>query len=702
MAARRIPLPEPVSCRGASVLERGRSPSFLPAGGTIPALALTESRHAAQTFEAGRRNAGPVNAVPARPLRLVVGFALAAVLSVRADARELAARLATAVATEQIVAAHAPNVVDLLKKADRYGQPFSAQFSAMFPLFGPRVFRSAQMRSLDMAWPVDFYLVAPRDSPVRFAYTAGATDPQAFLAGLGKAGPVQDGVASYLAPGGATFFGASLGSEVLVSDRRELALAALHATPAVDRLVRPEGDLELDLSPAPLLSIYAVRIDLAEADFFQRLESLHNEPGISPKEMRTFYAVDFLLAEALCRQVGRFALSFELDGPDGVLRARVEALPGTSLSRFLAAQTGLPDVSIVHVPRDAVAAMGLSFVATPELVGALVALLDPNVELGAPPAEAPPADTEDVLPGPEATPTVPVGAELRRHYQAFYGALGPSASVVVLPALAGQAGVRSVTVFDYREPDQFVPRLQGLVLEVLPFLVSFYRDLGWTFDMWLSASLPAEMPEGTWQLETRFAGMSDEQRHILEAMYGGPKMRVYLRPVGRRVVAVTGPDAGALMREWSGRLEGAAASGAGVAPSGPGAGVAASGPGAAAKSGSRAAASGARAAASGAAASGPGAGVAASGPGSAAKSGPSAAPGGGERLALGFVDVPAYLRMAQDLLPAGQPVLERALMAALGERQQLIIQVRRDGSGVRLELRYPLEAALRVDKSSRP
>jgi hypothetical protein len=557
---------------------------------------------------------------------------------------ELAGRLAVAVANEQIVAAHAANVIDLLKKADRYGQPFSAQFSALFPLFGPRVFRSSQMRALDLAWPVHFYLVASKDSPVRFAYTAGAIDPAAFLGGLGTPGLTRDGVTSYLAPGGITFYGAALGPEVLVSDRRDLALAALQA-PASAPEPGPEGDLELDIAVARLLALDAEKIESSKSEFFQRLESLHSQPGISPKEMRTFYELDFLLAETLGRQIGRLGLSVELDGPDGVLRARVEPLPGSALGRFVAAQTGLSDVSLVHVPNDAVLALGLSFVSTPDLVDGLVAMLDPAGELGPrQQPEAPSAGPDDLPPGTEPTPPPRVGAELRRRYQEFYGGLGPELSILLLPPLEGKAGLRTVTVAGYREPEQFVPRLQGLVAEVLPFLVSFYRELGWTFDMWLTRSLPTQMPEGTWQIEMRFAGLSDTQRAIFEALYGGPEMRAFVRPVGGRVLAVTGPDSTELMRDWSGRLSAAPVR----APAG-------------------------------------------------------GQPPGGLRLALGFVDVPAYLKLGVGLLSRpGAGGAGQALEAALGERQQLFVEARTDGKSVRLELRYPLEAALRAYKAAKP
>jgi hypothetical protein len=198
-------------------------------------------------------------------------------------------------------------------------------------------------------------------------------------------------------------------------------------------------------------------------------------------------------------------------------------------------------------------------------------------------------------------------------------------------------------VFGYREPEQLVARLRALVPEVLPRLTRFYRELGWTFDMWLAASLPTEMPEGTWQLEMRFAGLSAEQRAIFDELYGGPQMRVYLRPVGSRVVVATGPDAGELMREWVGRLEAAGP------PRPPGAVVP-----------------------------------------------------GRSRLALGFVDVPAYLRMGLGLPDSDPGPAWNALLSALGPRQDLWIEATTDGRSVHLELRYPLEATLRALRAAQP
>src|SRR5687767_11226974 len=112
-----------------------------------------------------------------------------------AAGRDLASRLAIAAARDEvIVTARVPRLSRLLEKADRFGAPFSAQFTALFPLVAPNVFRSSAPAQLDLVWPITFLLVAPKDSPVRFAYTAGARNAQAFLQGLGKPGSTQEGV----------------------------------------------------------------------------------------------------------------------------------------------------------------------------------------------------------------------------------------------------------------------------------------------------------------------------------------------------------------------------------------------------------------------------------------------------------------------------------------------------------------------------
>ena len=92
---------------------------------------------------------------------------------------------------------------------------------------------------------------------------------------------------------------------------------------------------------------------------------------------------------------------------------------------------------------------------------------------------------------------IPMGADLRRRFQEFYGAVGPRYATLILPMLPDRPGLRMVTYFDYAEPSTFFQRFEGMILATLPSLVSFYRDLGWGFDMWLAPSLPTEMPEGT-------------------------------------------------------------------------------------------------------------------------------------------------------------------------------------------------------------
>src|SRR5439155_10646949 len=106
--------------------------------------------------------------------------------------------------------------------------------------------------------------------------------------------------------------------------------------------------------------------------------------------------------------------------------------------------------------------------------------------------------------GEAPLPTPLPGEELHRLYEKFYQAMGPQYSVVLLPMLAGRPGMRMVYTFEYREPEQFVARIQELIFKVLPSLVFFYRQLGWGFDMWLARSPLADMPPETWQLEMRF------------------------------------------------------------------------------------------------------------------------------------------------------------------------------------------------------
>jgi hypothetical protein len=553
-------------------------------------------------------------------------------------ARELAPRLAIAARAEQIAAARIQRPATLLGRLDRLGEPFSVNATALFPLFAPGFLRSSASRELDLAWPVDFLLLAPAGSPVRFAYTAGTRNPEAFLAGLGTAGGTADGIRSYRSPGGMDYFALLWDEEVLVTDRRELALAVQRAHPRSEPApagTAALGDVQIELQVSRLLTIYAEGLEMAKADFFQELESLHGQPGISPKEMRTFYAAYFLIFEALGRQTGTLELGLTFDGPDLLVRSRAEPVQGTALARFLAAQGQAAEMPLAHVPADAVGAATLSMSPTPELAMASLVLLDPLTALS-------PRRSGGEAGGFEPPPAAAHSAGLLAMYQALYQSLGPQHAALLLPGLPGRPGKRTVYYFDYAEPEQFVPRLQALLLEVLPSLVAFYRDLGWGFDLWLAQSPPSQTLPGTWQLEARFTGLSEVQRKIFDELYGGPQIRAYLLVVGQRVLAVTGPDAPELLREWESRLK--AAPPAAARPPGP-------------------------------------------------------MPASGHRVLTGFLDLPAYLRQGLDVLPPEQIAQARqAVEAYLRTPQKLFYAASTDGRTLGLEVRYPIEATLRAYK----
>src|SRR5678810_659848 len=82
---------------------------------------------------------------------------LGVVLASSAGAADLAAKLATAAGSDTIAVVHIANLDAMLKKADRIGQVFNAQVSAMFPLIAPGV-----IGRIDLTQPITAVFVTPK------------------------------------------------------------------------------------------------------------------------------------------------------------------------------------------------------------------------------------------------------------------------------------------------------------------------------------------------------------------------------------------------------------------------------------------------------------------------------------------------------------------------------------------------------------
>jgi hypothetical protein len=452
-----------------------------------------------------------------------------------AAADDLAARLAAGAGDDALLVGLVPELGALLKKADRLGEPFSAQVSAMFPLFAPNLFRSSQAAQLDLAQPLSFVLVRPQKHSTAFAYAGTARDPAAFLGGLGQAGASEGGITEYSGAAG-TLYGAPSGQQqVLVSDSRELLARVLAARPAPELLPEVAGDVRIRVPVARLLRLYAADIARTRARMLSSLAQAPSQQGLDPKAMAAMYSAYLDMLQQLGAQLESTGVGIGLEGGDLLVRNTLHPLAGSKLEGYLRAQ-GPPEGDLLAgLPKDGVLLMGAYLKTTPELMDAYMAMLD-------------------ILTAGDAR----LPAPLRQRIAELLHGFGPRYGAVLLAGDASQATMRMVQYFDHTQPEQFGPTAAEILQPLAAAIEKLYADLGMGLSFEIGPAEDAGLPAGTYRTSMTFKDLPAEQKPIFEAMYGGTSVASYFVPVPGRIVFTMGPDAAELAAEWTQRLSAAA------------------------------------------------------------------------------------------------------------------------------------------------
>ena len=415
--------------------------------------------------------------------RLPLVFLAGALAASAASAGELADKLVAAAGPDVLAVVRVDNLDATLKKADRFGEVYSAQISAMFPLIAPGI-----IGQIDLTQPIALVLVNPKKYPAATPVAGGvvctARAAAGLIAGLGTAGTAADGITPITTAGGKQSYAASLGQEVLVSDSRELVVAAMAATAAAEPPPSVKGDIRVHVPAAGVLKLYGQDLVAARQAMLAAMSMAQTNNGMSAEGLKAVIGMEFDWMEALGRQTQDVGFGVELDGGDLVIHQRLQPIAGSALEAFLKSQLPPAASLLGGLPEDGVMRFGFSLRPSPQLLDAYMSMLDAFRTMQ--PAEA------------GATPVpLPDAAELRPKLEAFLKNMGPRIAGAVLAPAAGKTGLRFVETVEYADPDGFGPLMDQMMKTWGPGLKDLYRKMGIESDIRVGPATDPGLPAGS-------------------------------------------------------------------------------------------------------------------------------------------------------------------------------------------------------------
>jgi hypothetical protein len=490
------------------------------------------------------------------------GLVLCAFVSKGAAAGELASRLTAAAGADTLAVIRAENLDATLKKADRFGQIFSAQISAMFPLVAPMI-----VGQIDLTRPITVVVASPKKYaagvPVSAAMVCTARDANALIAALGAAGTAADGITPLKSTSGTEEFAAADGQDVIVSSSRDLVAAALKASPVPEARPGVHGDLTAHVPVAHVLALYADEIAQAKQKALDSLQNAPNQSGMSPEGLKALMTLYLEWAQSLGSQVEDLGIGLEMDGGELVLHHRLQPVAGSKLEAFFRAQTPPAENLLANLPTDAAIRMGASLRFTPELIDAYVSALDSLMSLAH-------------NASPQATPIpLPDFNEVRPKIQSFLQMLGPRIAVAVLSPDPAKPGMRMIEYVDSSKPQEFGAKTEEMFNLWSPGLSALYARLGMVAEMHVGRVDQPDMPAGTYEMSFKFPGLNEQQKEAFMKLYGTPGIQIFMAPVEHGVVVAFGQDSSALLSQAAQAFKAPAGPAAAELPKLPGALVAA-------------------------------------------------------------------------------------------------------------------------------
>jgi hypothetical protein len=496
---------------------------------------------------------------------VVAGLVLGLVADSPAGAGELAHKLAAAAGPDTIAVIHAENFDATLKKADRFGEVYSAQVSAMFPLLAPMI-----IGQIDLTRPITALVANPKkymasDNAPPAALVCTAREAQALFRGFGTAGTAEEGVTAYTAPSGKEMYGAVAGQEVLIASSRELAAAVLKAAPSPGGLPKVRGDIQARVPVADLLKLYAEEIQASKEKMFQAIqeEAPQQQQELTPEAMTAMLGMYFEWLDGVGRQIGEVGLGLEMDGGELVVHQRVEPVAGSRFEAMLKAQVPPAPVLLGGLPEDAPIRVGVSLRFSQELLDAYLAMFDVLKALSASLKE-------------QATPVpMPNLDEMRPKVEAILKAMGPRIAGAVLASEPGKPALRLAYLFDHQNPEQFGQLTEEFSKLWMGGISELYKRIGMPMEMRFGPLSDPEAPAGTYEMYFSMPNLPQDQAEAFKRLYGDTALRVLFAPAGKQLVAVFGPDGVAMLKEWITRFSEPPAAEAAGLPQMPGARVAA-------------------------------------------------------------------------------------------------------------------------------